>query len=174
MKQTKPSKCRCGARLAMRNGLPIYRLCPKCRVEKKKVKAEKHKTTKKGQSEECKKLMRENDRLYQEIGRLLYDKCFFEACPEPYCCLHHFVRKSQSLNTRYDLSNGINICNKHHCSIHQGENNELEIRIVDIRGMDWCKELMKRKHITIHNKLEFLRNQNTWLKNELLAVKFMN
>ncbi len=174
MKQPKKPVCKCGARLFLRQGIPVNKLCPACRSKKKIEKIEKHKTTKKGQSEECKKLMRENDRLYQEIGRLLYDKCFFEACPEPYCCLHHFVRKSQSLNTRYDLSNGINICNKHHCSIHQGENNELEIRIVDIRGMDWCKELMKRKHITIHNKLEFLRNQNKLLKIDLQSVKFRN
>lgn len=160
----KPPKCKCGVRLAMRNGLPINRLCPACRKAKKTEKIEKHKTTKKGQSEECKKLMRENDRLYQEVGRLTYNKCFFEGCNEPYCCLHHFVRKSQSLNTRYDFANGINICNKHHCAIHQGENSELEGKLVIIRGQEWFNELMKRKHITIHNKLEFLRSENIKLK----------
>ena len=156
----------------MRNGLPINRLCPACRKAKKIEKAEKHKTTKKGQGEECKKLMRENDRLYQEIGRLKYKACFF-GCSN-YSCLHHYVRKAQSLNTRYDLDNGIPICNKHHCLIHQSQDSEVEGRIVTEMGKKWFDKLMKRKHTTIHNKLEFLRNQNTWLKNELLAVKFMN
>ena len=161
-KPIKLPKCRCGVRLATRNGLPIYKLCPACRKIKKTEKIEKHKTTKKGQSEQCKKLMRENDRLYQEIGRLKYKACFF-GCND-YSCLHHFVRKSQSLNTRYDFANGIPICNRCHCSIHQGQNNELEGDIIIKKSIGWFNDLMQRKHTVVANKLEFLIKTNQELK----------
>jgi len=156
----KKPTCKCGTRLAMRNGLPIFKNCPKCRKENKLAKVEKHKLTKKGIAEQCRKLMSDNDKLYQEIGRLTYNKCFFEGCNEPYCCLHHFVRKSQSLNTRYDFDNGIPICNKHHCAIHQGQNSEVEGRLVIEKGKKWFDDLTKKKHTTIHSKLTFLRIEN--------------
>ena len=109
-----------------------------------------------------KKLIKENDRLYQEIGRQTYNKCFF-GC-NSYSCLHHFILKSQSLNTRYNIKNGIPICVKHHCSIHMGQNSELEGKIVLKLGEKWFKDLMKRKHIIITNKLDFLQKENIRLK----------
>lgn len=158
-------KCKCGARLYMRNGIPTHKLCPACRELKKQEKLAKHKLTKTGQGEEAKKLMRECDKLYQEIGRLKYKTCFFGK--HTYNCLHHFVRKSQSLNTRYDFDNGIPICKECHCSIHQGQNSEIEARLVLTKGEQWLNQLSKRKHIIITDKLNFLRKA----KEELESIK---
>lgn len=46
MKKDKRPKCKCGAKLFLRNGLPVNKLCPKCREIKKTTKLEKHKLTK--------------------------------------------------------------------------------------------------------------------------------
>lgn len=153
--------CKCGAKLAMRNGLPINKLCPSCRKAKKLQKIEKHKTTKAGQSEQAKKLMRENDKLYQEIGHLKYKTCYFG---HSYTCLHHFVRKSQSLYLRYDYENGIPICNDCHCSIHQAQNSTLEAQIVLDKGREWLNKMIAGKRIIVTDKLEFLSKVNQDLK----------
>ena len=39
-------KCKCGAKLFLRNGIPVNKLCPKCRKAKKLLKKQKHETTK--------------------------------------------------------------------------------------------------------------------------------
>ena len=83
------------------------------------------------------------DKLYQEIGRKLYSKCIL-GCHD-YSTLHHFVKKSQSTELRYDLQNGIPICNRHHCSIHQGKDDTVTAKIILIKGKDWFGELMAKK-----------------------------
>lgn len=170
MKKDKRPKCKCGAKLFLRNGLPVNKLCPKCREIKKTTKLEKHKLTKKGIAEQCRKLMSDNDKLYQEIGRLQNNKCFFTPCNEPYSCLHHFVRKSQSLNTRYDFDNGIPICNKHHCAIHQSQNSEVEGRLVIEKGKKWFDDLMVKKHKIIFSKLLFLIEVKEYLTKLLSSI----
>jgi len=79
------------------------------------------------------------DKLLQEIGRMTYDKCLI--CGGVYSCLHHYVKKSQSTELRYNLKNCIPICVKCHCSIHQGKNDMVVGTIVLIKGDEWLKEL---------------------------------
>jgi len=138
-------------------------------IAKKQRKIEKHKTTKTYQKEVTDKLIKKADKLYQEIGRLQNKECYL--CRGTYSCLHHFVRKSQSLNTRYDLDNGIPICVKCHCSIHQGENSELEGRIVQKKGFVWFDKLIAKKHTIITNKLEFVKSEHERLTNIYNALK---
>lgn len=171
--------CKCGAKLFFRNGIPVNKYCPNCRkaqavklrekkeklkldkLEKQKLKIEKHKTTKKYQASVIKKLMRENDRLYQEIGRAKHKSCYFG---HTYSCLHHFIRKSQSLFTRYSFDNGIPICIYCHCSIHQAQDSTLEAQIVLDKGKEWLDRMVKGKHTIVDNKLVFLKEKNEYLK----------
>lgn len=88
-------------------------------------------------------------------------------CGGTYSCLHHFVLKSQSLNTRYDFDNGIPICVECHCSIHAGQNSEKTGNIMKIKGIEWYDEIIRRKKVIIVDKLKFLQEQNEILKDLL-------
>ena len=136
--------------------------------EKTKKKLERKISTKKYQKEITDKLIKINDKLFQEIGRLIYKVSIFG---DEYNCLHHYVRKSQSLNTRWDFDNGIPISLKEHCSIHQGQNSEIEGNIILIKGLDWYKSLMIKKHIIITDKQEFVVSENKRLNKMLEKLK---
>jgi hypothetical protein len=86
---------------------------------------------------------RKADALYQELGRQTYDRCL--VCGEEYSCLHHLVKKSQSTALRYDFKNGVPLCNRCHCGIHQGVNDLITGRIVAIMGQEWLDELERKK-----------------------------
>ena len=134
------------------------------KAEKALKKKTKHETTKVYQKEVCDKLIRQNDRLYQELGRKLYTNCWWG---HEYSCLHHFIRKSQSLNTRYDIENGIPICQACHCSIHQAQNSIMEAGFAMSKGEKWLSIMSKKKETLVINKLEFLKEKNIALKKAL-------
>ena len=159
--------CRCGNKLYLRNGLPISKLCPTCRKAKAVVKKEKHKLTKAYAKGEKERLQKKADKLYQELGRLTYTECLI--CGGTYSCLHHFILKSQSFALRYHIENGIPICNKCHCSIHQGQNSEIVGQIIAIKGLYWFKRLSSLKHQTVVNELEHTKNSI-----ELLSERLKN
>jgi len=83
------------------------------------------------------------DKVYQEIGRITYDKCLI--CGGAYSCLHHFVFKSQSTELRYNAKNGIPVCNNCHCNIHQGKSSILVGEIIRIKGLEWLEEIKRLK-----------------------------
>ena len=158
--------CPCGAKLFLRNGIPVSKLCPTCRKAKVVEKKEKHKLTKVYQEDEKKKLKKKVDKLYQELGRLTYSDCL--VCGGDYSCLHHFILKSQSLALRYDIQNGVPICNKCHCNIHQGQDMETVGKIITFKGLGWFNRLSKLKHKTIENELEYIKKSQEIL---LQAIK---
>lgn len=85
------------------------------------------------------KLQRKADKLYQEIGRKLNNKCLI--CSGEYSCLHHYFPKSTCSALRYNLDNGIPICSKCHCRIHSSDDPTINNRIRDIKGEEWLREL---------------------------------
>lgn len=91
------------------------------------------------------------DRLYQEIGRILSEG-MCEVCGGDQQVTHHFIKKSQSTGLRYDIMNGIHLCNKCHCAIHQGKRDNVTGLIVANRGAKWMYELeLKRKELVGFN-----------------------
>lgn len=132
--------------------------------EKAKKKLERHINTKAYQKEIKKKLIKKCDRLFQEIGRKMYDHSFFG---NEYNCLHHFVRKSQSLNLRYDFDNAIPVSLEEHCSIHMAQDNEIEGRIVLAKGKEWFNNLMIKRRTIIADELSFLKQTLERLENTL-------
>lgn len=79
------------------------------------------------------------DRVFQEMGRSLYSACLL--CGGEYSCLHHYIHVSQSTALRYNIKNGIPICSRCHCAIHQGKQDKLTGRIALIKGKEWLDEL---------------------------------
>lgn len=134
--------------------------------EKAKKKLERKQSTKKYGKKIEKKLMNKCDRLFQEIGRQMYNKSFFG---NEYCCLHHIVRKSQSLNTRYDFENGMPVSLKEHCKIHSAQDCELEARYIFYKGEEWFNELQKRRRVIVTDRLAFLKATLDMLNSILLA-----
>lgn len=71
----------------------------------------------------------------------------------PYCLLcgketqvaHHFIKKSTSLNLRYDLNNLINLCHACHQRLHFNDEGLWNGRIALIKGKEWLDNLEKNK-----------------------------
>jgi len=93
------------------------------------------------------KLQREADRLMQELGRKKFPKSLISGLPTQ--VLHHFVPKSVSSMLRYDWDNLIPLTNAEHCRLHQSPDPTTNARILEIKGMDWFKEL-KRRSVMYH------------------------
>lgn len=139
----KPPKCKCGVRLAMRNGLPINRLCPKCRLEKKKVKAEKHKLTKTYDKKNFKTLHAKCWKLMSLIVRYRGSRHGTNNC---YTCNvhlpitelqagHHFHDKLD-----FDFRNLRPQCQRCNKYLH-GNLGIYAERLIDENGKDWYKQL---------------------------------
>jgi 5-methylcytosine-specific restriction endonuclease McrA len=84
------------------------------------------------------------DKLYQEIGRHRYKYCL--VCGGEYSCLHHFIPKGRSSALRYDLDNGIPICNSCHFKIHKAQDPTPTVTILAIKGEKWFNKLKKKQH----------------------------
>lgn len=61
---------------------------------------------------------------------------------------HHHVHKGASTRLRYDIDNLIPLCNHCHLALHMQESYHAS-RIVDIKGLDWFRELQKKKQETV-------------------------
>lgn len=139
-----------------------YRAREKAKKEEKsRIKQLRKEGTKKYQKDIEKSLIKKNDKLFQQLCRKLFDRCYFG---HEYCCGHHFVRKATSLYLRYSLNNIIPVCNKCHCSIHQAQKSTLEARFVMDKGDEWLIEIEKQSTKIVENKLEFLLSANKALK----------
>jgi len=89
------------------------------------------------------KLRNQADRLYQEIGTLLYKKCLI--CGGKLSCLHHYFPKSTSAGLRYDKDNLIPICQGCHFRHHNGDP-RIQNAINEIKGKEWLTRLAKKKY----------------------------
>lgn len=102
-----------------------------------------------------KTLRNKADKLYQELGRLNYDKCL--VCGKPMSCLHHYHPKSSCSALRYDLDNGIPLCAGCHFSHHNG-NPDIHNTINMIKGLEWVEEMEWRKNnIKVKTNAEYYR-----------------
>ena len=131
------------------------------KANKKKAKPKAKEGTIRYEKELQKKLMAKCDRLYQEIGRKMCGHL------KDYSCLHHIVRKSQGLNTRYDFENGMPITMKEHCLIHQAQDCKIEADYILSKGKEWFDDLQKRRRVLVTDKTKFLKENLDRLNNLL-------
>ena len=82
------------------------------------------------------------DRIYQEIGRKKYDNCL--VCGMPMSCLHHYYPKSSAGNLRYNLDNGVPLCQGCHFRLHNGFP-EIQNAINFTNGQKWMDKLKAEK-----------------------------
>jgi hypothetical protein len=73
-------------------------------------------------------------------------------------CLHHFFPKSTSSALRYNIKNGIPVCNKCHCRIHSSDDPTIIARILNHRGDEWFEELLSiKKNTFVKTSLEYYK-----------------
>ena len=106
------------------------------------------------------------DKLMQETGREIYDRCL--VCGGEYCCLHHYHRKGTSTILRYHWENLIPICVKCHFKHHNGDPN-IHNQVNEIKGKEWIKELesIRRHGIGMNAGYVYYRE----MYNKLLLLK---
>ena len=80
------------------------------------------------------------DKLYQEMGRDLDYGRGCLVCSGTLSCLHHYIPKSRSTHLRYNLKNGIPICQSCHFKLHNSDPT-IQNEINRIKGDDWIKEI---------------------------------
>ena len=72
-------------------------------------------------------------------GKLLKSKC--EACGGKAVQVHHFFYKSNYGHLRYDLENGISLCQGCHFVLHHKDPKIIEDKIREKRGEKWYETL---------------------------------
>lgn len=117
------------------------------------------------------KLVKENDKLLQEINRKKNKKC--ECCGKECQVAHHWIEKSRSARLRYDWENIIPLCNACHFKIHNifGNNVVGGVDIAEViikkRGKAWKTRMDNIGHETIKNDIIYQQKINNRLKEEL-------
>jgi len=94
------------------------------------------------------KLRKEADRLWFEILIKRNPKC--EVCGEKAVQVHHFIAKGRCSALRYDLDNGISLCQKCHSAIHWGDPRPIAT-IIEKRGKEWYQSIKKKSEQLIRS-----------------------
>lgn len=101
-----------------------------------------------------KTLRNKADRLYQELGKLLYNEC--GICGGKYSCLHHYHPKSTSTALRYEIKNGVPICAGCHTRHHMANDPEIQfgmrLFMKEKFGENWETELLQERKIHQYTK----------------------
>ena len=101
-------------------------------------------------------MRRKCDKMLQEIGRTMYNKCL--VCGKPMSCFHHYYCKSSCSALRYDFQNLIPICQGCHLQLHTG-NPAIQNAINRIKGKEWLEELeAKKRNLTVSTTLGYYKN----------------
>ena len=85
-------------------------------------------------------LRKRADKLWYEL--LLKPEC--EICGKPARQVHHFYYKSSYGHLRYDLDNGISLCQSCHFVLHHQDPKKIEALIIENRGKKWHNKLQKK------------------------------
>lgn len=159
MKQPKKPVCKCGARLFLRQGIPVNKLCPACRTKKKVDKKEKHKLTKTYDEKTRKTVHKKCWTLISFIVRIegtdenVYGECY--TClkiihwKESNCS--HFWHDRLDLDKR-NLKRCCIYCNQH---LH-GNLGKYAERLIRENGLEWFGELERDAKNTIYKTQDLI------------------
>lgn len=89
------------------------------------------------------KLAIKADKALQDYTKRIYKVCYL--CGNAPIVGHHFIRKSNSTNLRYDTNNIIPLCKICHCSIHGSNESLFKAKIAIREGKAWVNYLEKNK-----------------------------
>lgn len=102
------------------------------------------------------------DGLLTPIIKKMYPTCLLRAknCTIQTQVAHHHVHKGASTRLRYELDNLIPLCNHCHLALHMQES-EHASTIVAIRGVEWFRELQKKKQEYVKSDVHYyIQNYN--------------
>jgi len=88
-----------------------------------------------------KKLKREADKLFYQVCLLKNPKCLL--CGRPANQVHHFFPKSRYAHLRYELDNGISLCQACHFQLTHVDKS-LSGKIVALKSKRWYNKLEKK------------------------------
>jgi hypothetical protein len=110
----------------------------------------------KTRKQSLKSLIAQADRLLQLKFCSLHHFCI--VCGKGNVIGHHYILKSQSNNTRFDLSNLVALCLQCHTRLHLSGDPIIIQTILKKKGMKWADELQKKRHIIQKLNKGFLRS----------------
>lgn len=120
-----------------------------------------------------KDLIKELETLWKEACVYIWgDIC--EVCGRPANTFHHFIPRGKSLILRYDILNGIPLCQSCHSKIHHITKNpddvyEIQKKIRNQRGKLWENYIDTRKKVKNGSyTIKLLQEQADYLK-EIIA-----
>lgn len=155
----KPSLCKCKAKLATRNGIPVNKLCPKCREIKKTEKLEKHKTTKAYDKKTFKTLHKKCWQLISFIVRIKDAKngknsCYTCGIVKPWKELQagHYWHGKLDFDTR-NLRPQCPSCNMH----KSGNLAVYGTKLLEENGYAWLRQLAFDAHNTIYKTQDLIK-----------------
>ena len=99
-----------------------------------------------------KSLRKKADDLLSPLVIKLYPSCLL--CGRPTEVAHHHCHKSKSNSCRYYLPNLINLCCSCHFALHKNESLYAS-RIVAIKGLEWFKDIEKKKQEYVKTDIYF-------------------
>lgn len=107
-----------------------------------------------------KKLQIEAMNLWKNACILKYGgKC--ELCEETYMVTpHHFYYKSSVPHLKYEILNGVVLCQKCHAKLHFRDAKLVEEEIIKVRGQKWLLKLKKLKD----NPPKYFKTDKMWLE----------
>jgi len=94
-------------------------------------------------------LMKQADKLW--YLKLKKPKC--EVCGEKAIQVHHYYYKGSYGHLRYDLDNGVSLCQGCHFVLHAQDPKKIEQQIIAKRGQKWADNL-KAKSKEIHKSYQ--------------------
>jgi len=109
--------------------------------------------------------------LQTETNKVWITKCVEKwgnkcsVCGEPATQVHHYIPKSRNGLLRYDIQNGIPICQKCHYKIHFSSKPSEVHRIIEkirqVRGKEWCKYIdrVENIHGASFNTIQWVQKQ---------------
>ena len=104
------------------------------------------------------RLRRKADRLYQKIGREVYEKKGCLICRGKYSCLHHYIGKDLCFALRYDLENGVPVCHSCHMGIEFRKDPWYNNQIIRKKGQEWADKLESKRRKKVNYTLEYMKN----------------
>ena len=92
-----------------------------------------------------KEIQKRCERLFKEIVCLRAD-CKCEVCGGTKgITAHHFIPRSLSAYLKYDLDNGVCLCQGCHFAHHHKSEPKIHYKVVEKRGGEWYNKLEKKR-----------------------------
>jgi len=89
-----------------------------------------------------KRLRKKADKLWYEVNLMKEPNCV--VCGKPANQVHHFYGKGAYGHLRYDLDNGISICQGCHFKHHTRADAGIHLAIIEKKGQEWVERLKKK------------------------------